>query len=292
MSHDEERQVDFPSQTFFCPSRIARNLLFFAALSVLLSFCLLPVVWQFLTAIKPTNLLVHLPPLLPTTVTLEHFKTVFAERPFGRIMVNSGIVAAGTTLLALAVGTPAAFALAKLRVPGERMILVGTLSVSMFPPIAIVGSLFLLIRALHLRDTYWALILSDTAFALPLTVWILTNFFRDVPGDLLRAARVDGCSDWQALFYVFLPVVTPGLVTAALLTFVFAWNEFLFALTLTATVSSRTVPVEIALFPGLHEIPWGEIAAATMIVTLPLLALVGLCQRRIVAGLTAGAIKG
>jgi multiple sugar transport system permease protein len=162
----------------------------------------------------------------------------------------------------------------------------------MFPPIAIVGALFLLIRALHLRDTYWALILSDTTFALPLTIWMLVSFFRDVPDDLVRAARVDGCTALQILVQVCLPVITPGLVTTALLTFVVTWNEFLFALTFTTTAAARTAPVEIALFPGLHEIPWGEIAAAAMIVTTPLLVLVGLLQRHIVAGLTAGAVKG
>jgi multiple sugar transport system permease protein len=162
----------------------------------------------------------------------------------------------------------------------------------MFPPIAVVGSLFLLIRLLHLRDTHWALILSDATFALPFTVWVLTSFFRDIPDDLLRAARIDGCTNFQALRYVFLPVAMPGLVTAGLLTFVFTWNEFLFALTFTATEASRTAPVEIALFPGLHEVPWGEMAAASMIVTLPVLAIVIAVQRRLVAGLTAGAVKG
>jgi len=162
----------------------------------------------------------------------------------------------------------------------------------MFPPIAIVGSLFLLIRLLHLRDTYWALVLSDTTFALPLTLWMLTSFFREIPDDLLRAAQVDGCTAFQALTPIFLPVVVPGLVPAALLTFVFTWNEFLFALTFTATPAARTAPVEIALFPGLHAVPWGEIAAAPLIVPLPLLVLSGLLQRRIVAGLTAGAVKG
>lgn len=258
----------------------------------MLGFCLAPVAWQCLTALKPTTDLVSLPPLFPTAPTLDHFRTVFAERPFARILLNSAVVAACTTVVCLVVGTPAAFALAKLRVPGQRVILLGTLAVSMFPPITIVGSLFLLIRLLHLRDTYWALVLSDTTFALPLTLWVLTSFFREVPDDLLRAARVDGCTALQALTHVFLPVVAPGLVTAALLTFVFTWNEFLFALTFTTTAAARTVPVEIALFPGLHEVPWGEIAAATMVVTLPLLVLVGLLQRRIVAGLTAGAIKG
>jgi multiple sugar transport system permease protein len=257
-----------------------------------LAFCLFPILWQLLTALKATAELVTLPPFLPTRPTLEHFTAVFAERPFARILFNSFAVAVLTTVVCLVIGTPAAFALAKLPVPGRQTVLLAILAVSMFPPIAVVSSLFLLIRFLHLRDTWWALILADATFALPLTIWVLISFFRDVSDDLLRAARVDGCTAWQALLYVFLPVAAPGLVTAALLTFVFAWNEFLFALTFTATEASRTVPVEISLFPGLHEVPWGELAAASLIVTLPVLALVVALQRRLVTGLTAGAVKG
>src|SRR6185369_576890 len=250
------------------------SFLFVMGVSLMLSFCLFPVIWQLLTALKPAAELVSLPPFFPTAPTLAHFYTVFAERPFARILFNSAIVASCTTVLCLVVATPAAFALAKLHVPGQRLILLGTLAVSMFPPITLVGSLFFLIRLLHLRDTYWALILSDLTFALPLALWVLTSFFREVPDDLLHAAQVDGCTALQALTRVLLPVVTPGLVTAGLLTFVFTWNEFLFALTFTATAAARTVPVEIALFPGLHEVPWGEIAAAAIIVTLPLLVFV------------------
>jgi multiple sugar transport system permease protein len=269
-----------------------RMLLFVTGLGLVLSFCLLPVLWQLVTALKPTVELVTLPPLLPTMPTLDHFRAVFMDRPFARILFNSTGVALFTTLVCLVLGTPAAFALAKLRVPGQRLILLGILAVSMFPPIAIVGSLFLLIRLLHLRDTWWALILANATFALPLTIWVITSFLRDIPDDLLRAARVDGCTALQALLYVFLPVVTPGLTAAALLTFIFTWNEFLFVLTFTSTDAARTVPVEIALFPGIHEVPWGEMAAAAMLVTVPLLILVVAAQRRIVAGLTAGAVKG
>jgi multiple sugar transport system permease protein len=260
-------------------SQSVHSLFFAGAVSAMLAFCLLPVAWQLLTALKPTSELASLPPFFPSALTLDHFRTVFAERSFARILLNSAVVAVCRTVLCLALGAPAAFALAKLRVRGQRIILLSTLAVSMFPPIAIVGALFLLVRALHLRDTYWALILSDTTFALPLTIWMLVSFFRDVPDDLVRAARVDGCTALQILVQVCLPVITPGLVTTALLTFVVTWNEFLFALTFTTTAAARTAPVEIALFPGLHEIPWGEIAAAAMIVTTPLLVLVGLLQR-------------
>jgi len=258
--------------------RTTAQLCFVTALALLLGFCLFPLVWQLLTAVKPTTELTSLPPLLPHVITLEHFHTVFTERPFERILLNSTVVAVGTTFLCLSIGAPAAFALAKLRVPGRQLMLLGILAISMFPPMAVVSSLFLLIRLLHLRDTYWALILSDATFALPLTVWVLTSFFRDIPDELLRAARVDGCSAFQALWRVFLPVAASGLLTAALLTFVFTWNEFLFALTFTATERARTIPVEIALFPGLHETPWGEIAAASLIVTLPVMVFVIVIQ--------------
>jgi multiple sugar transport system permease protein len=162
----------------------------------------------------------------------------------------------------------------------------------MFPPIATVSPLYLIIRALGLRDTWWALILTYTSFSLPLSIWILTNFFRQIPDEIYRAARVDGCSPYQAFVKVMLPLAAPGIITAAILVFIFAWNEFLFALTFTVTPASRTIPVAIALFPGLHEVPWGDIAAASVVVTIPLILFVFVFQRRIVEGLTAGAVKG
>ena len=162
----------------------------------------------------------------------------------------------------------------------------------MCPPIATVSPLYLIIRALGLRDTLPALVITYTTFSLPLTIWVLTNFFREVPHEIYLASRVDGCSPFQSFTRIILPLSRPGLFATAILVFIFSWNEFLFALTFTATVASRTIPVGIALFPGIHEIPWGEMAAASVVVTIPLIALVFLFQRRIVEGLTAGAIKG
>jgi multiple sugar transport system permease protein len=255
-------------------------------------FSLAPYLWQLLTSLKRSTDLASLPPLLPHPPTLTHYIAIFQERPFGRILLNSAVVAATTTLLCLGLGAPAAFALARMPFVGQRFFLLGALSISMFPPIATVSPLFLMIRALGVRDTYIALILPYVTFALPLTLWMLTSFFREIPQDLYRAAQVDGCTPLQALLKVFLPVSAPGLVSVAIVVFIFSWNEFLFALTFTATKASRTVPVEISLFPGLHEVPWGEISAASVVVTLPLILLVVLFQRRIVSGLTAGAIKG
>ena len=179
--------------------------------------------------------------------------------------------------------------------PGGRfkgLVLIFILSASMFPPIATVSPLFIIIRALHLRDTWWGLIMTYTTFTLPLSIWIMTNFFREIPDEIYLASRVDGCSPFQSFVKIMLPLAAPGIATAAILVFIFAWNEFLFALTFTATPASRTIPVAIALFPGLHEMPWGDIAAASIVVTIPLIVLVLLFQRRIIEGLTAGAVKG
>ena len=256
------------------------------------AYCLAPLAWQLVTSLKPPAELSSLPPLLPSRITFEHYAAVFTGHPFPRMLLNSFIVAAGATVIALAFGSAAAFALTKMRARGFGWILAIVLATSMFPPIATVSPLYLLINALGLRDTLAALILTYSGFALPLAIWVLTSFLRQLPDELYAAARVDGCTPRQALVRVILPLAAPGLAATGLLVFIFAWNEFLYALTFTATERSRTVPVGIALFPGLHEVPWGEIAAASLLVTVPVFVLVLRFQRRIVEGLTAGAVKG
>ncbi|MFH1604717.1 MAG: carbohydrate ABC transporter permease [Pseudomonadota bacterium] len=263
-----------------------------SGLALVAAYCLAPFLWQLITSLKPDAELMSLPPLLPAHLTLEHYAAILAGHPFLRMIANSTLVAACTTLLALAVGAPAAFALSMLQVRGRAAILAGVLAISMFPPIATVSPLFLVLSASGLHDTLAALIITYTTFSLPLTVWLLTNFFAALPRELYAAARVDGCTAFGALTRVVLPLAAPGLLAAGLLTFIFAWNEFLFALTFTATDAARTIPVGIALFPGLHEVPYGEIAAAAVVVTLPVVALAALFQRRIVEGLTTGAVKG
>lgn len=253
---------------------------------------LAPFVWLLITSVKPAAELTRLPPLLPGDPTTEHYVAVFTGYPFLRMIVNSAIVAGASTLLALAVGGAAAFALARLGVRRAPLILAVVLSVSMFPPIATVSPLFLAINAVGLRDTLAALVITYSTFALPLAIWLLTSFFRQVPLEIYLAARVDGCSAFRAFWRVIVPLSMPGLFAAAILVFIFCWNEFLFALSFTATTASRTIPVGIALFPGLHAVPWGEIAAASVVVTIPLAALAFAFQRRIVEGLTAGAVKG
>lgn len=263
-----------------------------ALLMLVALFVLGPVVWQLITSVKPEADLIRLPPLLPEVPTADHYRTVISHSSLGRELVNSAMVAGATTTLAISVGGLCAFALARLPIGRKGFILGLMLSISMFPPIAVISPLYLLVRALGLRDTLAALILTHTTYALPLAIWILTSFFRQIPVELYWAARVDGCTPLRALVSVIAPPALPGLAVAALLVFIFSWNEFMFALTLTATETSRTAPVAIALFPGLHEVPWGDMAAASMVVTAPVVLLALLFQRHIVAGLTAGSVKG
>lgn len=265
---------------------------FVLLLAVVMVYSLGPFLWQLITSVKAEPELTRLPPLLPDRPTIGHYVSIFREYPFLRVMINSAIVSSTATLFSIVIGSLCAFGLAKLKLRYKALILAFVLSGSMFPPIATISPLYLIIRTLGLRDTLWGLILIYTTFSLPLSIWILTSFFREVPDELYRAARVDGCTPFEAFYKIILPISAPGLFTTAILVFIFSWNEFLFALTFTATPASRTISVAIALFPGLHEVPWGDMAAASVVVTIPLIVLVLVFQRRIVEGLTAGAVKG
>ncbi|MGH7204999.1 MAG: carbohydrate ABC transporter permease [Nitrospiraceae bacterium] len=254
-------------------------------------FCLGPVLWQTITSFKPETELIRLPPVLPEAPTGGHYEAVLTRSSLGRALVNSATIAASTTALAIGFGALCAFALARMPIKGKSVILGLILTISMFPPIAVISSLYLLMRTLGLRDTVGALILTHTTYALPLAIWILTSFFRQIPVELYWAALVDGCSPLRALGSVILWPALPGVTVAALLVFIYSWNEFMFALTLTASDASRTAPVAIALFPGLHEVPWGDMAAASIVVTAPIVLLAIMFQRHIVAGLMAGSVK-
>lgn len=253
------------------------------ALLAVLTFCVGPFAWQALSSVRPEG---------TKDFTARAYRQVFEEHSFARVMGTSFAVASLTTALCLLVGTLAAFALARLPVPARGMLLGATLAASMFPPIATVGPLFLVVRALGLRDQLAGLVIPYTTFALPLTLWTLTAHFRELPIELYRAAQIDGCTPFQAFRRVLLPLAAPGLVTTGLLVFIFSWNEFLYALTFTSAPEHRTVPVAIAMFSSGHVEPWAQIAAASVIVTLPLVVLTLIFQRRLVAGLTAGAVKG
>jgi multiple sugar transport system permease protein len=265
---------------------------FLLLVAAVAAYCVGPLLWQAVTALKPDHDLTRLPPVLPPAPTFAHFVGVFTGHPFLRVIINSAVVASLTTALSIALGSLSAFALAKLRLRGRALMLGFVLTVSMFPPIATVSPLYIIIRALGLRDTWWALIITYTTFSLPLSIWILTNFFSSIPEEVYLASKVDGCGPLQSFLRIMLPLAAPGVFTTAILVFIFSWNEFLFALTFTATARSRTIPVSIALFPGLHEVPWGDMAAASVVVTIPVVALVFAFQRRIIEGLTAGAVKG
>ena len=256
------------------------------AIAAALAFFLGPIAWQALTSLWPEPELTR---AFPRSLTVANYAGL--GEPFARAVLNSLVVAAGTTLLCLAAGASAAFAIAKLEFPGRRLLLGAALAISMFPPIATVSPLYLVLRAIGLRDTLLGLVLPYTTFALPLTLWLLTSFFRALPDELYRAARVDGCTPWQAFVRVFLPLSWPALATSAILIFIFSWNELLYALTFISTPSKRTIPVAIALFAGEHIEPWGQIAAASMVAIVPLAVLTLVFQRRIVSGLTGGAVK-
>src|SRR5262245_23428021 len=261
------------------------------AVLLILTIYALPYFWQLLTSFKTDALLLRLPPLIPTTLTAAHYEVVWAKSVMPRAIGNSLAVAAITAALALGVGLFAAYALARLPVPGTNAVLLGVVAGTAFPQVAIVSPLYLLIRALGLRDTWLALILANTSFALPLVIWLLTGFIREIPEQLEEAASLDGAGRRMILRRIIVPLVAPGLASAGLLVFLASWNEFLFAYTFTASESSRTVPVALALFPGVFEVPWGDIAAASILASLPpILIVIGL-GRFLIRGLLAGALK-
>lgn len=230
----------------------------------------------------------------PPRLDFGNYLRVFGEQPFGRNILNSLLVATVVVGLSLLLGLTAAFALARIRFRGRGALLLAILATSMFPQVAVLSGLFELIRALGLFNNPLGLMLSYLIFTLPFTVWVLTAFIRDLPVEIEEAALLDGAGPLTLVFRVFLPMLWPAMVATGLLAFIVAWNEFLFALTFTLSNSQRTVPVAIALISGgsEHELPWGNVMAASVTVTVPLIVLVLVFQRRLVAGLTAGAVKG
>ncbi len=274
--------------------RVARLTILWILNIFFLFFFLFPFYWQTMTSLK-SSLDIAASPIVwfPSHFVFTHYQNVFAgSPPFARNILNSVVVASATTLISLLFGTLSAYALARLPLPAKRTILVLVIVMVTFPGIALVASLFVFLRDLNLTDTYFALIIPYVAFSLPFAIWVLTNFFRDIPGELAEQAEVDGCTPVQSLTRVILPLSAPALVTAGLLIFIGAWNEFLFAYTFTSQPTMQTVPVAIYYFGGIHEVPWGDISAASEAVSLPIIALVLIFQRSIVQGLTAGSLKG
>ena len=266
-----------------------KTLWLWVARGLLVVACLFPLYWILNVALSSPNALYKRPlDYFPNPAVSENFRAVFEVNQFPRNIANSFVVASLTTLLTLTLGAPAAYALARLKVKRKNLIMALFLGIAIFPAIGMIGPLYLGMARLGLINRYPALVLPYTLLSLPLAVWILTHFFSTLPTSLEDAAMVDGCTAARAFFQIILPLAAPGVFTAAVLIFIFAWNEFLFALILTSTPESRTVPVALALFAGLHELPWATIAAATVVSVLPVLALVALFQKRIVEGLTSG----
>lgn len=274
---------------------IVTNILFWLIVLGIIVYTIFPFYWAIASSLTPPSDLFNTPvKYFPENPTAQAYVTVFRNRTFQRALINSAFVSIVTVLLSLMLGAFGAYALGRLKFRGRSIVLYTILSMTMFPAIAILGSLFTMVRALGIYNTPWALILTYLTFTLPFTVWVLTNFFKSLPLELEQAAYVDGASTFQTFYMILLPLTAPGLVTTGLLAFINAWNEFLYALTFTVSDTARTAPVALALFTGEQqfEIPWADIMAAAVVVTIPLVLLVLFFQRRLVEGLTAGAVKG
>ncbi len=277
------------------PGAIVLRILFWVLVVFIVIYTVFPFAWALLASIKPNEDIAMTPTrYLPSKIYWGNLDYVFHQRDFLYALRNSVIASVATVAIALAFGALAAYALGRIRFHGRNVTLYIILAMTMFPAIAILGSLFQLMRRFHLYNTIPGLVLTYMTFTLPFTVWVLANFFKAMPGELEEAALVDGSTPFQAFYKIMLPLALPGLVTTGLLAFIAAWNEFLFSLTFTNTYAARTVQPAIASFRGNTQFdePWGSIMAAAVVVTIPLVVLVLIFQRKILAGLTAGAVKG
>jgi ABC-type glycerol-3-phosphate transport system permease component len=269
------------------------TVLFYAFVAVFVAVSIAPLLWIFKMSIITRAELYQSPPtFLPNDAVTSGYGTIFADSNFQRSLVNSVVISGITTVICLFFGSIAAYAIARLRFSFKSTIMTLILAISFFPAVAIIAPLFIQFSAVGIIDTYWAMIIPDTVFALPLTTWILVAFFRELPKDLEEAAKVDGASTIQAFQKVIVPLAAPGVFTAAILTFIFAWNEYLFARTFSFTISSQPVTVTIPEFATQYTTNYGAQAAAAVAVTVPLVIMVLIFQRRIVSGLTSGAVKG
>jgi trehalose/maltose transport system permease protein len=272
-----------------------KSVAFYAFVILIVLQAVFPFYYAIITSFKTGSALFEIT-YLPNDYSMQNYKDVLfkGNGTFVQNLMNSIFVATITVAVALLLAITAAYALSRVRFRGRSLMLMTILAVSMFPQIAVLAGLFEVIRGLGIYNTSWALVFSYTIFTLPFTVWVLTTFMRDLPIEIEEAAIVDGATPWVIIYKIFMPLMWPALVTTGLLAFIAAWNEFLFALTFTSSNATRTVPVGISMLSGNseHEVPWGLIMAASVIVTLPLVGLVLVFQRKIIAGLTAGGVKG
>src|SRR5918994_54357 len=261
----------------------------------ILVWCLLPIVWIISLSFKGSSeTAAGSPQFLPKDPTLQNYDDIINNPDFRDALINSFGIAIIATFLSVILATLAAYAIARLDFKGKRLVLSIALAIAMFPVVALVGPLFDLWRTLGLFNTWPGLIIPYMSFTLPLAIWTLSAFFREIPWEMEQAAQVDGATSWQAFRKVIVPLAAPGVFTAAILTFFFAWNEFVLALSLTSTTQSRTVPAQLSYFVGPDPFnpPYGQLATASVVVTVPIIIIVLLFQRKIVAGLTSGAVKG
>jgi multiple sugar transport system permease protein len=260
---------------------------------LIVAYALLPVMWILSLSFKQADD-INNKQFWPTAWTLDNYRTVFATDLFTSALVNSVGISVIATVLSVGLATLAAYAIARLEFRGKGLILSVALAIAMFPSVSLVGPLFDMWRTFHLYDTWLGLIIPYLSFSLPLSIWTLSAFFRQIPWEMEQAAQVDGATPWQAFRKVIVPLAAPGVFTAAILTFLFAWNDFVFGISLTSTNNARPVPAALAFFTGASEFqrPTAAISAAAAVVTVPVVVLVLLFQQRIVAGLTSGAVKG
>ncbi|GHU13728.1 trehalose/maltose ABC transporter permease [Alphaproteobacteria bacterium] len=273
--------------------RWIKSAMFFAMCLVVAACCLFPFYWAIVSSLRDGASLFSTE-FFPSKITFDNYKYVFSDETFGYSFWNSAVIATLTSLLTLFICLLAAYPLARHRFPGRKRVLMIALSVTTLPHVAVLSGMYELINVLNIYNEKSALIMADMIITVPFTLWIMTNFINSIPKEIEEAAIMDGANKYTILTKVFLPILGPAIVTTGLLAFIAAWNEFLFALTFTNTNQARTVPVSLSLFSGAsqHELPWGLIMAASVLVTLPLVMLVVIFQRRIISGLTAGSIKG
>ena len=274
-------------------ARAGKRVLFYLLVAAIVAYTVFPFYWAIVSSLKSGSGLYSVE-LVPTRPEWNNYLAVFQEQPFARNILNSVFVASSVVALSLLLAVAASWSLGRVEFRGRSTLLLVVLGVSMFPQVAVLSGMFELIRAVGLYDNLLSLTLSYLILTLPFTTWVLTTFMRELPRELEEAALLDGARPWVVITRVFLPLMWPALATTGLLAFIAAWNEFLFALTFTISNEMRTVPVAIALVSGASqfELPWGRVMAASVIVTAPLVFLVLVFQRRIVSGLTAGAVKG
>jgi len=274
-------------------TKLIKRVLFIMFFLIFILIIIFPFYWMIVTSLKSPDALVNFSAnLIPPKVYFENYIYVFENSKLLKYLQNSLIVSGGTTIICMWLASLSAYSIARLKIKGKKYIMAFILAVSVFPGIAMVSPLFVIFKEIHILNTYWGLILPYITFALPLAIWNLHAYFKDIPKEMEESAKIDGASSLKILWKIILPITAPGLFTTAIIVFISSWNEFLFGLIFVSKDSMRTVPVGIMMFQGEYNIPWGELSAAAVVATVPIIIVVLIFQKRIVSGITAGAVKG